>query len=168
MKRFCRWAGSGAVGLAVALLAAFFFSPFTPHGFVQGGKVEGGRYFVVGKGHRYTEVSETRWRIGQYVECAFPWLPVMLVWVGVGLRTAPDADPAPAAPPPTRNAVAELTVAFGAVLGAGVVAAVRCSDTGVPWPVGLGVWLALCVGLLFLAGVAGRPRSSAAPDAAGV
>ncbi len=64
MKRACRWFGGGVVGLAVALLAAHFFNPITPGGFVEGGKVEGGRYFVVGKGHRYTEVPETRWRTG--------------------------------------------------------------------------------------------------------
>ena len=99
MKRFRRWCGGGVVGLAIVLLVTFFFSPFTPGGFVEGGKVEDGRYFVVSKGHRYTEVSETQWRIAQYVECTFPWLPVMLIWLGVGLRVAPAT--ARAGPPAT-------------------------------------------------------------------
>src|SRR4051812_20994085 len=136
MKRFCRWFGGGAVALAVALLATFFFSPFTPGGFVHGGKVEDGRYFVAGKGHRYAEVSETQWRIGQYVECAFPWLPVMLIWIGVGLRITPAADAEPAPRPSINNALLGLSIAFGAVVGTGALAVVRCSDTGVPWTIG--------------------------------
>ena len=57
------------------------------------GKVEDGRYFVVSAGHRYTEVSEARWRIEQHLECCFPWLPVVLIWMGLAFRDGPGVPP---------------------------------------------------------------------------
>ena len=156
MKRFRRWCGGGVVGLAIVLLVTFFFSPFTPGGFVEGGKVEDGRYFVVSKGHRYTEVSETQWRIAQYVECTFPWLPVMLIWLGVGLRVAPATGAEPAPRPLASNAALGLSIAFGVVAGTGALAVARCFSTGVPWAIGIGVWLALWVGIFTRCGTPAR------------
>jgi hypothetical protein len=160
MKQFRRGIGRCVVALAATLLAANFIYPMTLGGVVWGGKVEDGRYFVVAKGHRYTEVSESQWRVGQSVECAFPWLPLLLIWIGLGLRVAPDKGKEPAPPPSTNNALAGLSIAFGAVAGTGALAAARCFNTGVPWTIGLGVWLALWVDSRPT-----RPRSNAEPSA---
>lgn len=158
MKRLCQWLGSGVVALAIAVLVASVIYPSTLGGDVVGGKVEDGRYFVVGKGHRFTEVSETQWRIEQYLECSFPWFPVMLIWIGVGLRCAPDVEKPPVAPPSTDKAMMGLLIAAGVVAGTGALALLRCFNTGVPWTIGLGVWLALLGLFFFLVWL--EPRSS--------
>jgi hypothetical protein len=114
-------------------------------------------------------VSEVQWRIGQYVECAFSWLPVMLIWIGVGLRVGPAAGAEPAHLPSTTNALLGLAIASGAVAGTGALAVVRCSDTGVSWTIGLGVWLALWVSTFVLVwsdSRSTRPQPSAEPVAA--
>ena len=125
MKRFCRFTGRSIVALAIALLAAFFIYPSILGGDVHGGKVEDGRYFVVGKGHRFTEVTELQWQIEQYLECSFPWLPVMLIWLGVGLSSAPDRDKEPKLETTAKNAILGFSAFLGAVAGTGILALIR-------------------------------------------
>src|SRR5438552_17883061 len=74
MTRLNRRIGRGLLLLAFLLFMAIVIHPFALRGFVWGGKVEDGRYFVVSKGNRYTEVSEAQWRIAQHLECSF-YLP---------------------------------------------------------------------------------------------
>lgn len=169
MKQFRQWIGRCVLALAVTLLAASFLYPMRLGGSVWGGKVEDGRYFVVAKGHRYTEVSEAQWRVGQFMECAFPWLPVMLIWIGLGLCVTPVKNDEPATRLSTKNALKGLLIACGVVVGTGALVVMRCFNTGVPLTAGLGVWLALWVSffvLLWLDTRPTRPRSNAEPIAA--
>jgi hypothetical protein len=166
MKQWRRWIGRCVLTLAATLLAASFLYPMTLGGSVWGGKVEDGRYFVVATGHRYTEVSEAEWRVAQYLECAFPWLPVMLIWIGLGLWAAPVKNNEPALRPSTRHALKGLLIACGVVVGTGALAVMRCFNTGVPWTLGLGVCLALWATfflILWSDTRSTRPRSNAEP-----
>jgi hypothetical protein len=169
MTQLRQWIGRGVLALAVTLLAGSFLYPMSLGGSVWGGKVEDGRYFVIAKGHRYTEVSKAQWRVGQYVECAFPWLPAMLIWIGLGLWVVPVKNNEPPPRPSTRNALAGLLIACGVVVGTAALAVMRCYNTGVPWSIGLGVCLALWVsffGLLWLDSRPTPPPSNAEPRAA--
>ena len=120
MTQSYRKIGCVVLLLGLALVATCFLYPFALGGSVWGGKVEDGRYFVVSKGHRYTEVSETQWWIAQYLTCGFPWLPVMLVWIGVTLRDAPDR-PRESAPRPSTGL--PIWWILGFVVGTGALAA---------------------------------------------
>ena len=171
MTRSYRRIGGVFLLFAVASLAASVIYPFALGGVVWGGKVEDGRYFVVSKGRRYTEVSETQWRVAQYLMCGSGWLPVMFIWIGLTLRDAPGR---PKEPSPRPSAGLPIWWILGFVAGTGALAAVGCHISGVPWPVVFGTWLALwgCFLLALLHAHSTRPRSSAelgaAPDPAGM
>jgi hypothetical protein len=161
--------GSLIVLLAIALLAATILNPMRLGGDVWGGKVEDGRYFVVSKGHRYTEVSQTEWQIEQYLEAGLPWFPVMLLWLGLALRVTPETDPQPAARPSANEALQTLLIIVLIVIGSGAMAIARCLQCGVSWPLGIGVWLALWVSFFTVVGLDSRrahPPSPANLDAA--
>jgi hypothetical protein len=164
MARLYRWIGGGSLLLGFALLTAIVIHPFALGGSVWGGKVEDGRYFVASKGHRYTEVSEAQWRIAQYLTCGSPWLPVMLIWIGLTFRDAPDVPKEPAPLPSTVSPIWLL----GVVVGTAALAVVGCYSTGVPWAVVFGTWLALwgCFLLALFRSRPTRPQSSAEPGAA--
>src|SRR5262245_13399029 len=127
MTRLNQRIGRGLLLLSFVLLTAIVIHPFALGGAVWGGKVEDGRYFVVSTGHRYTEVSEVQWRIEQYLECSFPWLPVVLIWIGLAFRDGPDMPP-------------KLTTFLGIVLVVGTAfgAMVGWVITGDPWTPVLG------------------------------
>jgi hypothetical protein len=165
MTRSYQRIGGAFLLLAFALFAAIVIHPFALGGDVWGGKVEDGRYFVVSKGHRYTEVSETQWRIAQYLTCGFPWLPVMLVWIGLTLRDGPDR---PKEPTPRPSTGWPIWWILGFLVGTGALAAGGCYISGVPWPVVFGTWLALwgCFLLALLHARPTRQPSSAEPCAA--
>src|SRR5262245_31005226 len=141
MTRLTRRIGGVLLLLAFALFTAIVIHPFALGGAVWGGKVEDGRYFVVSKGHRYTEVSEAQWRIEQYFECSFPWLPVVLVWIGLAFRDASDTQEKPGPQPSAEPQ--KLTVFLGVVGVGGTAfgALVGWVITGVPWTVVLRDWL---------------------------
>jgi len=153
MTRLSRWIGGGFLLLGFAVLTAMVIHPFALGGVVWGGKVEDGRYFVVSKGDRYTEVSETQWRIEQYLECGYGWLPVMMVWIGLTLRDAPDM---PKEPAPLSSTTSPIWPVLGTVVGTAALAAGGCYITGVPWTVVFGTWLALW-GCFLLALLHSRP-----------
>lgn len=166
MTRLNRRIGRGLLLLGFLLLTAILIHPFTLGGFsgqFWGGKVEDGRYFVVSKGNRYTEVSEARWRIEQHLECCFPWLPVVLIWMGLAFRDGPGAP-------------AKLT-AFLGIAGAVGTASVVVGGwliTGDPWTPVLIAWLVLwgcCFLIAWLQSRSARSQSNAetgrAPDPAG-
>lgn len=71
MKQLSPWIGGSFFLLAFVLFTAIVVNPLRLGGSAWGGKVEDGRFFVVSKGHRYTEVSETEWRIEQTLEWCF-------------------------------------------------------------------------------------------------
>ena len=152
MKQICHLLGSLVVTAAITLFAGIVFNPFYLGGQVWGGKLEDGRYYVVAKGHRYTEVTQAQWRVEQYLEAAFPWLPVMLLWIGLGLRVAPDGDQYadPTKTPSSKQALQTLLIVTLIVLGTGAMAVVRCLQCGVPWTLGLGLWLALWIAFAFV------------------
>jgi hypothetical protein len=153
MTRLHRRIGRGLLLLAFVLFTAIVVYPFTLGGKVLGGKVEDGRYFVVSAGHRYTEVSETQWRIEQYLECSL-LLPVVLVWIGLAFRDGPGTP-------------SKLTVFLGVVgvVGTAFAAVTGWVVTGVPWTPVLVAWLALWGSCFLIACFSGRP-SSAEPGAA--
>jgi hypothetical protein len=158
MTRLNRRIGRGLLLLAFVLFTAIVVYPFALGGKVWGGKVEDGRYFVVSKGHRYTEVSEAQWRIEQYLECSFPWLPVVLIWIGLAFRDGPDVPP-------------KLTALLGivGVVGTGFGAVVGWVITGDPWTPVLGAWLVLwgvCLLIAWLQSRSARSQSNAEPRAA--
>jgi len=131
--------------------------------------VEDGRYFVVSKGHRYAEVSEARWRVEQFLECSFPWVPVMLVWIGIAFRVTPDMQTEPVPPPLIERP--KLTVFLGAVgvVGMALVAVQGWVITGVPWTPVLAAWLALsgsCFVVAWLLARFSRRQSRAEPSSA--
>ena len=144
MTRLNRRIGRGLLLLAFVLFAAIVFYPFALGGQVWGGKVEDGRYFVVSAGHRYTEVSETQWRIEQFLECSFP-LPVLLIWIGLAFRDGPDMPPKLTA---FLGIVGVVGTAFGVVMGWVI--------TGAPWTPVLGAWLVLWGGCFLIAWLQSR------------
>ena len=160
-RKLCQLAGSLIIFLAIALLAGIIANPFRLGGGVVGGKVENGRHYVVAKGHRYIEVSQTQWQIEQYLEAAFPWFPVMLLWIGLGLRVAPDGDqqPVPVQKPSAKAALQNFFIALGIFAMTGAMAVVRCLQCGVPWTLGLVLWLALWVAFSFVLWLEARPAA---------
>jgi hypothetical protein len=150
--------GRGLLLVAFLLLTAILIHPFTLGGQVWGGKVENGRYFVVSAGHRYTEVSEARWRIEQQLECCFPWLPVVLIWMGLAFRDGPGVP-------------SKLTAFLGiaGVVGTASVVAAGWLITDDPWTPVLIAWLVVWGGCFVLAwwqSLSARSQSSAEPGAA--
>jgi hypothetical protein len=150
--------GRGLLLLAFVLGTAMAIHPFVLRGVVWGGKVEDGRYFVVSKGNRYTEVSVTQWRIEQFLECSFPWVPVVLIWMGLAFRDGPGVPPKLT----TFLGIAGVVGALGGVLMGWVI-------TGDPWTPALCVWLVLW-GICFLVAwrqsLSARSTSTAEPGAA--
>jgi hypothetical protein len=139
MKQFGPWIGGGFFLLAFVLFTAIVVNPFRLGGMAWGGKVEDGRYFVVSKGHRYTEVSKAEWRIEQTLEwCSF--VPLPLIWIGLAFSSGTDGVPNKTIPPqlpplPLRMVFANIVItALGAVAGWVIGRA--------PWTAFFGAWLA--------------------------
>ena len=160
MKRLSQWIGRSLLFLAFALFTAIVINPMRLGGEASGGKVEDARYFVVSKGRRYTEVSQTEWRIERNLERCF-FVPLVLVWIGMAFCVAPDMQqkkPVPTAHPPSLEI-------YGAVLGVTAVGAGLGWLIGrVPWTAVLGAWLGLWGGAI-AAGLLRPIDSSLQPNA---
>jgi hypothetical protein len=155
MTRLNQRIGRGLLLLAFVLFVAMVIHPFVLGGFVWGGKVEDGRYFVVSKGNRYTEVSEAQWRIEQFLECSFPWVPVVLIWMGLAFRDGPDVP-------------RKLTSFLGIVGVVGTLGGLVMGwvITGDPWTPALCVWLVVwgsCFLVAWRQSPSARPQSNAEP-----
>jgi hypothetical protein len=148
MTRLNQRIGRGLLLLAFLLFAAIVINPFVLRGGVRGGKVEDGRYFVVAAGHRYTEVTETQWRVQQFLECGF-WLPVVLVWMGLAFRDGPGVP---------RKLTAFLGIV--GVVGTASVLAAGWFTTGDPWTPVLIAWLVLWGSCFVFACWQSRPEPS--------
>ena len=139
MKLMSRWIGCCVLLLAFALFTAIVINPMRLGGNVWGGKVENGRYYVIAKGHRYTEVSKTEWQIERVLEWSF-LLPLPLVWTGLAFLAAAGIGkkpvPAPTDPPLMWPYFVGIGfTALGAVAGWLI--------GGVPWTAFFGAWLAV-------------------------
>ena len=148
MTRLNRRIGRGLLLLAFLLFMAIVIHPFALRGFVWGGKVEDGRYFVVSKGNRYTEVSEAQWRIAQHLECSF-YFPVMLVWMGLAFRDGPGVPP-------------KLTTFLGivGVVGTASGSVIGWVIIGDPWTSAIGAWLVLWSACFLIAWLQSRSAPS--------
>lgn len=119
------------------LFTAIVVNPLRLGGSAWGGKVEDWRYFVVAKGHRYTEVSQAEWRVEQALEWCF-FVPLPLIWIGLAFCSIG----APNNPIPPRLAPFPLWMSFANIgitalgAGAGWVAG------RAPWTAFFGAWLA--------------------------
>jgi hypothetical protein len=139
MKQLSRWIGGGCFLLAFVLFTAIVVNPMRLGGNAWCGKVEEGRYFVVAKGHRYTEVSEAEWRIEQALEWCF-FVPLPLIWIGMAFWSAAGGvpnEPIPTALPPFPLWMSLANIGITA-LGAGAGWVVGRA----PWTAFFGAWLA--------------------------